>query len=316
MKITYLHYVKYFISILRPINLSIVALSQLAVYFLFIAPLFTEYNIDRQLCTGLIWLFILDTVLIAAGGYIINDIKDIHTDRINKVTKTYLGPDKISLKTAWYYYAFIVVTGGIIAYYIAVSIGKPLLLIIYPIAVIMLYFYSTRWKMRPLTGNIVVSLFCAFVPGIIWYAESDGMSTLHDQSPSWVLLFGAYILFGFLITLVREIVKDLEDIEGDKYAGHRTLPIAVGPERAKSLAVFTAILLISSYGFWLLALWRAGYIYSLVLVILCVLLPTLYVITILSSSRTKADFSRISQYLKVIMLVSLIVFITIVFLQS
>lgn len=302
---------KYYISIVRPINLLIVGVSQWLIYALYVIPLFHNYGIDRVLTGRLVGLFILDTILIAAAGYVINDILDHTTDLINKPNGTFIGADKIHPRHANVYYWTIVLLGGVIAAYIALQIDKPLLFLIYPLATALLYMYSARWKATSLTGNGVVALFCAFVPAIIWYAESDGFQQLYTHNASYILLMGAYILFGFLATMVREIVKDIEDIEGDRRAGARTFPIVAGVDRANVLAVFTFVLLISSYGFWILAMYRLQALGSLGLSIVLLIIPSILTIIQLTKAKEKSAYSAISSYLKLLMVASLVIFISV-----
>ena len=300
-----------YINILRPANLLIIALSQTLIYFMFIVPQFEIHGIPRLLDNQLILLFIGVTVLIAAGSYIINDIKDSSADLINKPTKCYVGGANLSVKSTYAYYILIILAGAFLAAYIAIAIEKPLLFCIYPLAVFLLFMYSHSWKKRSLSGNIIVAIFCAFVPAIIWYAESDGMAALQLANPHIVLVFSMYICFGFLITLVREIIKDIEDIEGDKAADYQTFPISAGVERAKMLAIFACIILISTYGLWMLALVKLQTWISLAGLVSLLLLPSIYILTKINAAKTKIDFSRLSKHCKYLLLASLIIFIVI-----
>lgn len=255
------------------------------------------------------WLFVFDTVLIAAAGYVVNDIYDGATDSVNKPTKTYIGAGSLTAKSAWIYYFILCILGAAIAAYIAIEIGKPQLFMIFPLATFLLYMYSKRWKRRPLSGNIVVAIFCAFVPSIIWYAEAQSMAQLSNLQPALTLLFAAYIAFGFLATLVRELIKDLEDEAGDRAAGYCTFVIDRGAKMTRTLASWILALLISSYGLWLLAIWRLGDWIAITLVVLMMLTPSLIILVRINNSREKKQYSLISKHLKILMLASLIVFI-------
>lgn len=288
----------------------IVALSQGLIYYVFLLPAFGDHAITPLLSDNLIWLFILDTILIAAAGYVVNDIYDMDADRSNKPDKTYIGDCGLSRSAAWLYYGFLVLSGGVIAIYIALTINKPLLFIIYPVACALLYFYSSFFKCRPLSGNIIVSVFCAFVPGIIWYAESEGVAQLQEKQPALILLFAAYILFGLIATLVREIVKDIEDIDGDRKEGCKTFPITAGVERAKMMAFTNMVLLIISYSMWMLAFYRLQAWISLGLLVIFLVIPSFALVNRISRAQLKKDFSDISKWIKYLMLLSLILFIT------
>ena len=264
----------------------------------------------------MLWiLFVIDTLLIAAAGYVINDIMDKEADVQNKPDLQFIGDHGISKKSAWIYYALLVFIGFVIAFYIAYKIEKLALLSIYPFAVICLFLYSTNFKRKPLLGNIVVSIFCAFVPAIIWYAEFDSLRVLekidYEQYFTTVRIFIAYILFAFFSTMVREIIKDIEDVEGDKLASYRTLPIVAGIDRANVFSLFFCVVLICSYGLWFVGstLNQQLLLGSLVTVFLIV--PTLFILKQIYSAKHRVDYSRISKRLKYLMVVSLFIFLCI-----
>ena len=299
----------HFISIIRPANVLLIAASQLIIYHKYIIPYFKGYSISRVLQGVDVFLFVLVTSLIAAGSYIINDIKDYPSDVVNKPTKIYIGKDKLSPRAALIYYWVLTSLGAILAAYIALHIRKPYLFVIYPVAVALLYLYSHLWKRRPLSGNIVVASFCAFVPGIIWYAESEGMALLSTVNPSIVSLYMGYILFGFLATMVREIVKDIEDLNGDKEAGYLTLPITMGEARAKKIALIFAGLLLMSYSLWIYAAADMTSVIVWLLVSVGIVLPTLYIVLRLYWAKAKVDYSHLSRLIKYLMAMSLFVFV-------
>lgn len=304
-----------YIQILRPKNLLIVALSQVLIYLFYLMPAkgLTPLELD-----GNLWLlFVLDTVLIAAGGYVINDIMDLDADVVNKPKKLFIGPGKISKTKAVVYYAILTLVGLIIAYYIASAIDKILLLSIYPFAVGMLYFYSSHLKRMPLVGNLVVSIFCAFVPAIILYAEWDMIEALRAIDPARydmiVHTFVAYIVFAFLSTMVRELVKDMEDIEGDRSSGYRTLPIVFGKERANVIALFWALILLLSFALWFVGFeGRQIWIMSIA-VASGLIMPTAYILRMIYKAKSREHYAAISKTLKILMIASLFIFLCIPF---
>lgn len=267
---------------------------------------------------GNLWiLFVVDTVLIAAGGYIVNDLMDQKADAYNKPEKIYIGPGKMNPVIGWGYYIFVVLIGFGIAYFIANKIGQLPLLAIYPVAVALLFLYSLYFKRLPLLGNLVVSIFCAFVPGIIWYAEFDLINFFSFFPNTWydllMHLFPAYISFAFLSTFVREIIKDIEDMDGDMKSSYRTLPIVAGVARAKVIAFFFGILLLCSYGFWFIGYARPAEIVLDIIIIIGLILPTLYILKQIYVARSTEEFAHISKLLKYLMIVSLFLFLCIPF---
>ncbi|MFT6335529.1 MAG: 4-hydroxybenzoate polyprenyltransferase [Halioglobus sp.] len=272
---------------------------------------------DIILDGSLWWLFIIDTVLIAAAGYVINDIFDQESDLLNKPRSSYIDDENLSAKSAWFYYGSLVLVGFLIAFYIAFSIDKLHLLLIYPTFVGLLFLYSKVFKKLPLIGNLVVAIFCAFVPGIILYAEWDVIEQAKVSSPSgYELVFGmflSYLTFAFLSTLIREIIKDIEDIVGDRAVGYNTYPIVYGKRKAKQLAIILGLVLILSYGLWLLPFIAIDFIVIIVGFISVMFFFSLFILYKLIYANSKEDFSAISKWLKILMVVSLFIFLCIPF---
>jgi 4-hydroxybenzoate polyprenyltransferase len=234
-------------SLLRLIrfpNLIIVALTQFLLYYKIILPALQTQQISPTLPFEQLLLFILITVFITAGGYIINDIADVRIDLLNKPHRILIGR-KISTATAYWLYFIVNLIGFLLAMYLALVGRRMSLLFIFPVAVVGLLAYSVWLKKRPLSGNILVSLYCAGVALIVWIAEAPALSQLRAPALDRVThLLTYYAVFAFFSTLFREIVKDLEDAEGDAAAGARTVAIAWGVGAAKRLAGAVAGLLL------------------------------------------------------------------------
>lgn len=273
-----------------------------------------------ELSGSLWWLFIVDTILIAASGYVINDIFDQKADSINKPDESYLGDNNISIRSAWLYYGALVFIGFSIALYIASTIDKLHLLLIYPMATGLLYLYSMSFKKLPLIGNFIVAVFCAFVPGILLYAEWEtillGKINSIPQVDRFMLVFAAYILFAFLATMVREIVKDIEDIEGDKKAGYMTLPIFIGVSSSRLYVLGFGLLLLMSYGIWTLPYFTNGSYSVFALSAILMFAVTSLLLFKIYTAKEKSDYSKISRWLKLLMIVSLLIFLCNPYLSS
>jgi 4-hydroxybenzoate polyprenyltransferase len=292
-----------FIQILRPKNLIIVGTTQWILYHYIILAFVDTPALDVFLFS----LLVVDTILIAAGGYIINDIVDASVDQINKPQKTFI-PTKISLIQATYYYYFLGFVGFLIALYIAYCINNLPLVVIYPMACFLLYVYSTKFKNSILIGNILVSLFVAFVSGIILFAERNAIISINDSTKKWLVLelFIAYMIFSFMVNMIREIIKDIEDEEGDKLAGLITYPIKYGTDAAKKLVVLFCLTTILMLLFWLFVTNIPLDLRVYVFLLLLVASPLVVIVQILTKTTTKRDFSKISAILKYIMLAGLV----------
>lgn len=292
-----------YFKILRPKNLIIVGITQWILYHYIILTFVEQPALNAYLFS----LLVLDTILIAAGGYVINDIVDAEVDQVNKPIKTYI-PSQISLKTAYYYYFLLLSIGFLLAFYIAYSIDNLPLVIIYPSACIFLYLYSFKYKNSIIIGNVMVSIFVALVSGIILFAERNSVGNLSNQTQMWLVieLFFTYMVFSFMVNMIREIIKDIEDVEGDNKAGLLTYPIKYGINAAKNLASLFSLVTIILLIVWMLVTDIPMDLRMYVFLLLLVASPLVVIIQILTKTTSKRDFSKISAILKYVMLAGLV----------
>ncbi len=298
-----------FLKLIRFPNLLIVALTQGLLYFQILLPIYSRNQIRPALDPLLFGLLAGVTLLLTAGGYIINDIEDEETDLVNRKDRVIVGR-KISRQVAYWLYGLTGISGFLLALFIAFQAQKVKLLFIYPLALGILYWYSKAGKKQPFIGNLAISLFCAGVAGIIWAAEWPALQALHLASPQAYqkvkALFIWYGLFAFLSNLYREIVKDIEDAFGDEQTGSKTLPVLLGAVAAKRIAltvggVFLVFLLISG--------WRLhpllGGSFALFL-ILSSAIPLAGSFRWLWIAETPKDFRQVSLYIKLLMVIGLL----------
>ncbi len=287
----------------RPLNLLIVALTQYLFYFfLFLKP---NGSFDLLLSHRLLFTFIVVTVIISACGYYINDYFDYETDQTN------LKTDKLSHRGTYlisYFTLFIV--GWILSIWIAYEIDKLFLSVIYLIATGLLYLYSSHFKRMPLSGNLIVAIFSAFVIGIILYAELDTVlsdlwqNTVFDGQALQIIFF--YLLFIFMLSFIREIIKDIEDIDGDRKLAYRTYPIVVGVKSAKKLSFALTIVLFIIACSWLYYSWFSFSLLLNIWYVISIILPSLYILILIKKSLLKNDFAHISSVCKLLMFSGLI----------
>jgi len=223
-------------------NLLIIALTQILLGYI----LYESIDVG-ELSQFQFGLLILTTVFIAASGYVINDIYDFEIDLINKPQKVIVG--KLIFKNqAWMVYWWIVVVGGLIAIYLAYVIQDFKQLFIYPSAILLLWAYAKSFKKSFVVGNLVVAAYCALVPGILWYAEREPYSILLESNKATAFyvrnVFLAYALMAFLTTVWREIIKDMEDLEGDIAFGSESIPAKYGMSLAQKMASIIGLIVI------------------------------------------------------------------------
>lgn len=287
---------------LRPKNLLIIGFAQYILYVYIIKELVREPSLDIFLFT----LLSLDTMLIAAGGYIINDIIDFEADVLNKPHNVYFksGENK---QEGWWYYIIVLIMGLCLALYIAIKIQNLPLVGIYPVACVLLFAYSYKFKNTVLTGNVFVSIFVAMVSGIVFFAERHAISGIQDISLKnrIVEILVVYMIFSFLINLIREIIKDVEDIVGDKSTGYMTFPIKYGSSTAVKLSLFLIVITILLVIIWLFYSSIPMDLRIKSFFTLFIIMPLIVIIQILAKSNTKKNFSKISRILKLIMVAGL-----------
>jgi 4-hydroxybenzoate polyprenyltransferase len=321
------------LRLIRFQNLLIIALTQ---YFIRFA--FTKTFLPFPALSNLEFsLFVFTTILITAAGYIINDIYDVETDRINKKSKLIIGVH-FQAKTAIIWYSVFNLVALALGVYLAILIGKPLYSLIFVYCIFFLWRYSKTIKRAFLIGNIHVAILTALV--LINTALFDIIPNIHfpgNESGGMILkIILVYALFSFLLTLIREFVKDIEDKEGDSAINSHTLAIVLGIKKTKIIVFSLSFLLVGIVCFWqyfqlqIISLnnikWD-GEIYESVLIwgtdkyaiIYTAILQTILLFFILKLyiSKTKTDFYYLSQLCKIIMLLGIcsIPFFTYFYLQ-
>lgn len=208
-------------KISRPVNLVIVAFAQLmTAYFLVETnrqglPVLQDINL---------YLLILATVILTAAGYMINDYYDVKIDYINKPEEVIIGKG-MKRRVAIFFHTVLNFTSIGIAWFVSPRIG-----VIFFISAFLLWLYSNSLKRLPFVGNFVVALLTGTAIWMIGY--------YYQQSELLVL---TYAIFAFFINLIREIIKDIEDRQGDRLHGCRTLPIVIGFRNTKRVIFVIAI---------------------------------------------------------------------------
>lgn len=290
-----------FLKLIRFPNLIIVVLTQYLLQYLILIPAFELAGIIPLLDHFHFSILVFSTVLIAAGGYIINDLEDYEIDLLNKPDKVIIN-QYISAQNAWKLYWSISILGFLISLYLAFYVKNLPLIIIYPTAIFLLYFYSKSLKKSVLWGNMIVSIFCAFVAGIVIFAERENVWEMKGLGTAVVNIFIFYLLFAFFSTMFREIIKDIEDEEGDRKNGCRTLPIIFGKNVAKWVGIFFGNVLLGILVYWIFLKKENGFDLGFFYILIGIIFPLLFSIIKLYLAKTKKEFHFLSQISKYIML--------------
>jgi len=299
--------IRAFIKLIRFNNLVVIALTMLVTRYCMMQPILAVRHTDMQLQLSHtdFFLLIISTLLIAAAGYIINDYFDVKTDRINKPDKLYID-NGVKRRLAIVIHTIFNVLGFVIGVYVAHKANNIFLCSIQFISITALWFYSTHLKRQVLNGNILVAALSAMVPLLVLFFE---MPLLEHKFLTSIKSFSflylsvcSFALFAFLLSLVREIIKDIEDFKGDYETGCRTMPIVWGVKAAKAIVagLISNILLLQLFIFY--KLYKQHFSILLIYLFVFVFVPLVLLIWKLYKSQQKQEYHTLSKWVKYIML--------------
>lgn len=298
----------HFLKLVRYKNLFMVLLTLILTKYVLI----DSFNSNNGLSHFNFSILCISILSITAAGYIINDVFDIETDQINKPNAILIKND-INIDTAKSYYKFLNIVGVLFGVFVSFRIEQINYSLIFFITAYMLYLYSKRLKRIALIGNLLVALLVSFsiVTVFIFDASSTHTSNhiieaifqLFNEFALSITVFG-YAYFAFSLTLIREIIKDIEDIKGDYAAKMKTLPIVFGINRTSKVAFFISIIIFISFVFMTKDLLEN--LYYAIYGVLFVFLPFLWYLSKLWVASSSEQFKQLSLLLKWIMFFGII----------
>jgi 4-hydroxybenzoate polyprenyltransferase len=295
-----------FLKMIRLPNLFFIALTQ---------ALF-QFCIYRNLYNGVIppddrlhFIFLsLASLCIAAAGYIINDYFDINIDEVNKPQRMVV--DKVIHRRwaiAWH---FMLNSAGLALTILALPVfQKWYLILANMLCMALLWLYSTSFKKRLLIGNIVISLLTAWAILIIFFSKvglGDAFGANGVSQHKFFRLAILYAGFAFIISLIREAIKDMEDMQGDAKYGCRTMPIVWGVNATKVYAGVWLVVLIALLIVIQVYILQFRWWWPVLYTGLFIILPLLWVLIKLYHSATPQDFHRLSSWTKAVMFTGII----------
>lgn len=250
------------------------------------------------------FFLVLATVMIAAGGYIINNIMDQSTDNDNKPHQVVVGKS-ISETQAYNIYFFLNVLGVGSGFYLSNVIEKPGFAAIFIVISATLYLYATSLKQMLLIGNFVVALLLAF--SVIIIGVFDLLPAINPENKiAMAELFSIlldYAIFAFVINFIREIVKDLEDVNGDYNQGMNTLPIALGIQRTSKIVLGLSMIPLVMAVFYIKTYIFANDLYAATIyALIFIVAPLIYFAVKMADAKKSQDFHHLSMVLKLIIL--------------
>ena len=285
-----------YLKLIRYQNLLLLAFMQLIFRYGFLKL----QNIPLALNHFQYGLLVLSTVLIAAAGYVINDILDQETDYDNRPNSIIVGKT-ISEKAAYNFYFTLNITGVGIGFYLSNVIQRPSFTGAFIIISATLYMYATSLKQMLLIGNIIVALLLSF--SVLIIGLFDLLPATYDGNRAEMgILFSMlidYAVFAFIINLIREIVKDMEDIEGDYSQGMSTLPIAIGVIKTSRI-VFGLAIIATLILFWYINTYLMGnaLYFAVIYGFIFVVAPMIFFMIKIWNAKSKEEFHLLSTVLK------------------
>ncbi len=261
-------------KLVRLPNLLIIALAQYLLRYCVIHPLISTYTFSHngityhfkgipQLSDLNFFLLVMAMVLLTASGYVINDYFDRKTDALNRPPEKVIVGKYIHRRFAIQLHFILNVISVSLGFYVSYEIGFYQLGFLFLIETGILWYYSTTYKKQFLIGNLVVAVFAGMAPLMIVLFELFPLMITYKETMSnyqtnfnIILFWGfGYSFFAFMTNLTREIIKDIEDFEGDNAYGINSLPIVIGINASKtviiSLIVITLISIFYVYHFFL-----------------------------------------------------------------
>ena len=298
-----------YLKLIRFQNLLMLAFMQLVFRYLFLK----QSYVDLALTDFNYILLIFATVCIAAGGYVINNIMDQDTDEIAKPQNRVVGVS-ISETVAYNWYIGLTIVGVGIGFYLSNVIYKPTFASMFILVATLLYMYATSFKQIPVLGNVVVALMLStsiIIIGLFDILPAIDVDNRFRMKEAFDILMH-YAIFAFIINLIREIVKDLEDMDGDHQSGINTLPIAIGVQKTKIIVGVLTVISIGILAYYVNSnLFELDYVvyYAMVLIVG----PLIYFGVKLINATAKKEFHHLSLVLKIILFFGILSVAVIVF---
>ncbi|MCX7550331.1 geranylgeranylglycerol-phosphate geranylgeranyltransferase [Xanthomarina sp. F2636L] len=295
-----------FLNLIRWKNLLLIALVQYLIKYTLLEPFLGTVNLSVTLSFFGFTLLVLATLCLAAAGYIINDIYDIEIDKVNRPERVIVG-NSISEKTANTLFITFNIAGVLIGFYLSNLIGKNGFFALFVIISALLYIYATYLKQMLLVGNFVISILVALSLIIVGLFDLLPAITPENQETqiTFFKIILDYAVFAFVINFIREIVKDIEDIDGEYKAGFNTLPIAFGRNRAIKVVFALSIMLLFGVVYYIIT-----FLYSQLLVVAYfltfIMAPLIYICIKSYTAETKKELRLISNLLKLVMLIGIL----------
>lgn len=301
------------LKLIRYKNLIIIIMLQSLLRYGLLLPVLSSYGVEPALSHVSFGLLVLATVLLAASGYVINDYFDVRIDRINRPDNVVVGRD-VHRRTVLLLHVIFTITGVFIGLFLAYIMRKESYALMFIAIPVLLWYYSTTLKKQMLIGNLTIAMLTALVPFVVVSMEFASLARIHGEtilqseacSTAWFWTTG-FAFFAFISTITRELIKDMEDVEGDREAECHTLPVEMGIDYSRTIVVLLSAA--SIIALWLILFFverlRTSYI-TWGYFFLFLTIPYLILSYKTLKAKTRTDFHKASTVSKIIMLMGIL----------
>lgn len=307
--------IKPYLQLLRVGNLTFAAILLYVMEKWVATPLLQLEQFGELMPWWILTLLIVSVIGIAAGGYVINDYFDVKIDRINRpdnLVVTRIISRDAAMNLFYGLTAVGVIAGTVVAWWA----HSWTLLFTYVVIPGLLWFYSASYKRMFLIGNLVVAFASAIVPLLVAIANADYLHHLYQNALAYSPIVGelyvwtgGFAAFAFLLTWVREIVKDIEDIEGDREMECRTLPIVWGDKVAKIIATILLVVIATLIVYILFAVLPFSHEWKSLptrYVVFGLIVPILCSIVLLWAANNRTEYHRVQTIIKFAMFMGML----------
>jgi 4-hydroxybenzoate polyprenyltransferase len=287
-----------FLKLIRWQNLLFIVITQILYEYCIYLPIYGSHS------TYQLGFIVLASVLIAAAGYIINDYFDLNIDQIKKPDRVIVN-NAVSRRWAIFWHLAFSLLG---LFFTVLALPPSLfwyLILANLLSILLLWLYSTNFKKQLLIGNVIISILTSWVILILFFSKTplsvDNIISADHKEIRLFRLTMLYAGFAFIISLIREVLKDMEDRTGDARYGCRTMPIVWGLPASKVFVAVWIIVLAGTLVILQLYVLAYGWWLSIVYCLLAIVVPLLIVLSKLTAANTQQDFHLLSRYVKAIM---------------
>ena len=293
------------IKMVRLPNLFFIALTQVLFHIAILDKILLPPGLKPVIDGWDFILLVVASVVIAAAGYIINDYFDINIDQVNKPRENVVDT-LVPRRWAMALHFVLSGMGLLLSAFISWRTGLWYILLGNLGCVVLLFAYSVALKRKLLFGNIVIALLTAWVILIICLAEiriaAEVSSTVAEASSKIIRIGILYAAFAFISTLIREAIKDIEDMQGDEKYGCRTMPIAWGVNATKVYVAVWLVVILALLVVLLVYVFRFGWWPAMAYSVVLIIGPFVMIFLRLFKANTQKHYHRLSNWTKLVML--------------